>query len=79
MRALILAAMLAAGCTSPPGSSTAPETSSVVEDLVPTCPSEWTCDFVTFFPTQPQCAGACGTQTCFFEQDCNAVRFCECR
>jgi hypothetical protein len=80
MRALIFAALVAAGCTSMPASSTPPpEESSSVEALVPTCPTEWTCDFVNFFPTQPQCAGACGGQTCFQEEDCSARRFCECR
>ena len=65
MRALMVTWLLAAGCMSPPApSTTTSEAPSEVEPLVPICPSEWTCDFTTFFGSQLQCMTACGGQQC---------------
>lgn len=86
MRILVLAVLLAAGCTStvgrqPPSSSQVSESEQAVPASAPPqaiCPSDWTCDFQNFFASQSACLAACGTRRCFKEPDCELHKGCVC-
>lgn len=40
------------------------------------CPSQWTCDSITYYAMHPACEAACGVGACFREPHCTAGCVC---
>ena len=40
------------------------------------CPTQWTCDSITFFRTRSACQTACGAEPCFLDTNCNGRCIC---